>query len=394
MCAQMYQKAILFRDHEIAQQILMTDTPLAAKRLGRAVRGFDPKVWGAKCEDVVLRACLMKFHQNPAFRSFLLGLGNSAIAEASPRDRIWGIGMGQTNPLAKDPTKWKGANLLGRVLMRTRAALRAIDQDTIDWVTVVDQTQPSTTDASNPPPPPVTDAAARESAGSTTSERCIRAGIVSGSASLVESDSKLYSSSDKIPKELSQADADLALARSLGVISLAERSARLKVVVGDLLDLSCSGVEHIAHQCNCLTRRYKGLAHTMYKQYPNAEPYSSGALVPYGGKPHPGLVLICDPVVNMFAQYRPGGAQLKAAGGAGSADPADTAEGRLGWFQMCLDTILEDKTIKSIAFPMNIGCGLAGGAWVHYEALLVKFSDAMLQDGGRRVVVVRQAKWW
>jgi len=45
--------------------------------------------------------------------------------EASPRDRIWGIGMGRDNPSVERPSQWRGHNLLGFALMQARAILAA-----------------------------------------------------------------------------------------------------------------------------------------------------------------------------------------------------------------------------------------------------------------------------
>jgi len=55
----------------------------------------------------------------------LIATGDRVLVEASPRDTIWGIGMGASNPDAKDPTKWRGRNLLGFALMEARASLAA-----------------------------------------------------------------------------------------------------------------------------------------------------------------------------------------------------------------------------------------------------------------------------
>jgi ribA/ribD-fused uncharacterized protein len=362
----MYMKATLFHDNSTAQQILHATTPFDAKRLGRQVKPFDAKMWDEQCENVVLRACLMKFHQNSELRNFLLSLGDSIIAEASPHDRIWGIGLAPTNPQAKNPATWKGRNLLGKVLMRTRAALRAIDASA-SRVEEEDQ------------------------------DEYVLVGAGAAAASSTSSGAKSSGTSHTKTDSLSL-QADVATAHSLGVISQTQRSAMLEVVVGDLLDLDCSGVQYIAHQCNCKTRKYKGLASTIYKKHPKAEPYSSGALIPHGGQPQPGLVLVSGPVINMFAQYNPGPARPEAAsqsGGASrSSEPEDTATNRLSWFQKCLDTVFENKDIKSVALPMKIGCGLAGGAWIQYEQLLAKFAADMASDGRRRVVIVRQAQWW
>lgn len=45
------------------------------------------------------------------------------LVEASPRDRIWGIGMGKANTDAENPMKWRGRNLLGFALTEVRDRL-------------------------------------------------------------------------------------------------------------------------------------------------------------------------------------------------------------------------------------------------------------------------------
>ena len=45
------------------------------------------------------------------------------FVEASPRDRIWGIGMSLNNPLVDDPANWRGRNLLGKVITEVRDRL-------------------------------------------------------------------------------------------------------------------------------------------------------------------------------------------------------------------------------------------------------------------------------
>ena len=120
----MYQKAMLFGDTEIAQQILDTDNPAEQKDLGRKVRNYDDSIWSAKRVDIMVDGLYAKFSQNEKLRAALLDTGFTEIAEASPMDRIWGIGYAEDHPYALDKTKWTGQNLLGIVLMRVRDKIR------------------------------------------------------------------------------------------------------------------------------------------------------------------------------------------------------------------------------------------------------------------------------
>jgi ribA/ribD-fused uncharacterized protein len=117
-------KARLFGDAEKLAEILAVDDPARCKALGREVRGFDRDRWGAASFDLVTRGNVAKFGQDEALRAHLLATGDAVLVEASPRDRIWGIGMGASNPSARDPSGWRGRNLLGFALVRARAILR------------------------------------------------------------------------------------------------------------------------------------------------------------------------------------------------------------------------------------------------------------------------------
>lgn len=121
----MAEKARLFEDHEARTQILGVEAPADAKRLGRRVRNFDDATWSSHRMAVVVAGSEHKFQQNPALRDFLLRTGDRVLVEASPRDRIWGIGLGAKNERAAQPQLWRGENLLGFALMQARTRLRS-----------------------------------------------------------------------------------------------------------------------------------------------------------------------------------------------------------------------------------------------------------------------------
>ncbi|MCI8649796.1 MAG: NADAR family protein [Anaerotruncus sp.] len=125
-CAEQYmmaEKARLFGDAQMLQSILDAKHPKEMKALGRAVRNFDKAVWDARCYEIVRTGNIYKFSQNVQLWEFLAGTRKRILVEASPRDRIWGIGMGAQNPDAQDPMKWRGKNLLGFALTEVRDLL-------------------------------------------------------------------------------------------------------------------------------------------------------------------------------------------------------------------------------------------------------------------------------
>ncbi|MDB5043955.1 MAG: hypothetical protein JWQ08_5 [Deinococcus sp.] len=115
----MARKAECFGDQERLAAILAAPTPDECKRLGRLVTPYDNAVWEAKRFEVALEMLRLKFGQNPRLRGALLATGDAPLVEASPSDRIWGIGYREGDAEA-NRARW-GQNLLGLALERVRA---------------------------------------------------------------------------------------------------------------------------------------------------------------------------------------------------------------------------------------------------------------------------------
>jgi ribA/ribD-fused uncharacterized protein len=116
----MHGKAKLFGDDAVAQQILAADHPKQHKALGRKVKPFVDTTWKTQRIEIVKAGSRAKFTQNPELRALLLATKGTELVEASPFDRIWGIGLAATSPLALDPKTWRGQNLLGKILTELR----------------------------------------------------------------------------------------------------------------------------------------------------------------------------------------------------------------------------------------------------------------------------------
>lgn len=112
------QKAIMFNDYESALKIMDTSSPSQQKKLGRHVKGFDQSIWLQSCYEICKRANIAKFSQNKDLLVVLMSTKGKWIAEASPDDIVWGIGISASQSKAR--VKWRGQNLLGKVLVDIR----------------------------------------------------------------------------------------------------------------------------------------------------------------------------------------------------------------------------------------------------------------------------------
>lgn len=120
----MSQKALLFGDRKIYTDIMNAGHPNEYKSLGRKISEFDEKIWDKHKTDIVIRGNTAKFSQNQELKYFLLNTNNRILVEASPYDKIWGIGMKSDDTRCENPTLWDGENLLGFCLMEVRDIIK------------------------------------------------------------------------------------------------------------------------------------------------------------------------------------------------------------------------------------------------------------------------------
>lgn len=119
----MAQKALLFGDSVMHEKIITAKSPAEAKALGRHIQPFNEERWNANRFDIVVEGNYHKFSQHPDLAAFLLGTRQRVLVEASPVDKIWGIGLTADSEQAQNPRRWNGLNLLGFALMTVRDQL-------------------------------------------------------------------------------------------------------------------------------------------------------------------------------------------------------------------------------------------------------------------------------
>jgi len=110
----MFTKAMFFRDTEIAEQIMQEPNPWTQKQLGKKVRNYVDEEWDRVRYPLVKAGLIEKFRQNPNMKKELFKRRNKIIVEASPEDRIWGIGYSSRD--AMNYTDNWGTNLLGKMM--------------------------------------------------------------------------------------------------------------------------------------------------------------------------------------------------------------------------------------------------------------------------------------
>lgn len=109
--------------------IILEPRPGKQKELARSVK-FTPsqlKIWETRKFDVVYQGTYCKFTQNPDLKKKLLETGERELVEASPTDKIWGIGY--LAEFAEIHRKQWGSNLLGKALMSVRERLKGDEEE-------------------------------------------------------------------------------------------------------------------------------------------------------------------------------------------------------------------------------------------------------------------------
>lgn len=153
-----------------------------------------------------------------------------------------------------------------------------------------------------------------------------------------------------------------------------------ELVIGNLLNAK---VDVIVQQCNCVTIKPHGLSEQISKKYPYANIYkkrigkSSNTALKYD---IPGTCIISKAenmptIAALLCQIGPG-KPFKWASIYKFDPQTDSPLKRLEYFEMALQAlnkICKDENYKTVAFPFNIGCGLAGGNWNKYLKLIVNF---------------------
>ncbi len=116
----MWEKANYFNDSKTANEILNEPNPSLNKKLGRKVKGFDTDKWSKISYNFMYDVNKEKFEQNPNLLKQLIATETRTLVEASPYDKIWGIGLLEEDAVNIPENKWPGQNLLGKVLTQLR----------------------------------------------------------------------------------------------------------------------------------------------------------------------------------------------------------------------------------------------------------------------------------
>ena len=120
----MWYKAHFFNDVDTRKQLELKLTPKQAKDLGRVVKNYQDDLWECVRFDYMVYSNYLKYTQNPDLKAKLLATGEKVLVEASPYDKVWGVGLLANNPLILDDKNWTGRNLLGKSIMKVRSMIK------------------------------------------------------------------------------------------------------------------------------------------------------------------------------------------------------------------------------------------------------------------------------
>lgn len=152
----------------------------------------------------------------------------------------------------------------------------------------------------------------------------------------------------------------------------------ITIVKGNLLDAT---EKFLVHQTNCITKRAAHLSKDVFQRFPYADVYTGRQVAD-----HPGSIEIRGNgvdqryVVNLFGQYYPGKPK--------NPDLIyDGFQTRERYFYQGLLSLAKVSDLESVAMPVGIGCGAAGGNWNTYLSLITKFANYIEETQRAQVVL-------
>jgi N-glycosidase YbiA len=114
-----YFQAQKFAGHpEHVEAIRVAKTPKDAATMGRERTRPLRQDWESVKDDVIRKVVLRKFETHEGIRETLLSTGDEDLVEKTSGDYYWGSGTNGT-----------GKNMLGKILMETRAILKERSSD-------------------------------------------------------------------------------------------------------------------------------------------------------------------------------------------------------------------------------------------------------------------------
>ncbi len=153
----------------------------------------------------------------------------------------------------------------------------------------------------------------------------------------------------------------------------------IEIIRGNLLEAK---EKFLVHQTNCFSNsRALGLAAAVFEKHPYANCYLDRK-----EQSIPGTIDVRGNgidqrfVINLHGQVYPGKPKHPRSA-------LDGTFARETYFRQGLDHIAQIPNLESVAFPFNIGCGLAGGNWENYLAILADFANLVEETQGIKVTV-------
>ena len=116
----MAHKALLFKDNYHYEKIMESTDPSVIKNYGKRIKNFNQSIWNKYKFEIVTQGNRLKFQQNSDLMEILMKTNGKMLVEASPYDKIWGIGLSESKAVQIPQDEWPGQNLLGKALMKVR----------------------------------------------------------------------------------------------------------------------------------------------------------------------------------------------------------------------------------------------------------------------------------